>query len=138
MLIKRLFVIAVLTMVMAQTGVAQTFMTKDIANTVVNNWLNHYAENADNEWKKENKPHIKDCHDVVVDGVTVAFYYNISPSGCIIVPAVKEMHPIDFYSTTAPYKVPNLEEYHPYNVFYYEFKDGIDTVSYTHLTLPTN
>ena len=64
---------------------------------VCQNWLVQvtYERGA---WAGEIDPHIIQTHEITEDGALLARYYDISPGGFVVVPALKEMVPVKAYS----------------------------------------
>jgi PKD repeat protein len=64
---------------------------------VCQNWLTEIVYTKGN-WAGSNNPQISGTFDIARDGVVLGRYFEISPSGFVVVPVLKEMLPIKAYS----------------------------------------
>ncbi len=71
--------------------------TSDEMETVCQNWLT-YIVSQTGDWGGSTEPEITDVQDIIENDTLLARYYAISPSGYIIVPALKELAPVKAYT----------------------------------------
>ncbi len=69
----------------------------DEARQVSVNWLN-YMTFQTGVWGGSAAPEIIGSEDIIVNDTILARCFNISPRGFIIVPVLKNLHPVKFYS----------------------------------------
>ncbi len=69
-------------------------------NRVCDNFLKISVHERGN-WAGAINPEIVSTEQIVSDGQLLAMIFNISPAGCVVVPSLKELPPIKYYSETS-------------------------------------
>ncbi len=71
--------------------------TVEEMDAISRNWLTQFVkENGD--WNGAASPEIRQAEDITRDGLILGRIYSVAPSGFIIVPVLKEMPAVSFYS----------------------------------------
>ncbi|MFH2036346.1 MAG: C10 family peptidase [Candidatus Zixiibacteriota bacterium] len=98
--LKRLFYLFPLTffLVICLTSISiAERATNDEMELVCKNWVNLITFQK-GDWAGSDDPKISDIIEIVVNDTIVGHYYEIDPTGYVIVPVLKEMVPVKFYS----------------------------------------
>ena len=84
--------------VLMVSGTSATVATKDEMTRVCENWLTRIVIEK-GSWAQSDSPTIATSGEIVSDnGVILARYYSIVPTGFVVVPVLKEMQPVKAYS----------------------------------------
>ncbi|MFH2035677.1 MAG: C10 family peptidase [Candidatus Zixiibacteriota bacterium] len=123
--------IVILTIIMFLLGFAThpsfaAMLEKPDADRVCSNWLS-YIVNGRGDWAGSLSPSISLSIPIEVEGITVAYAYNIEPDGYIIVSLPEELAPIKAYSPHGKYD-PNRPTGLP-AILYEDYTNKLDIIS---------
>jgi hypothetical protein len=95
-----IFAFLLFSLVCTFTGLKAEYANTDEMNRVCRNWLTKYVFNWGG-WAETMNPSILSSIEIMAGDTLLAVCYNISPSGFVIVPTLKELPPIKAYSEEA-------------------------------------
>jgi len=85
--------LAVFTMFLIPISVMAETAEMDEMQLVANNWLN-YMTFQHGQWAGSDNPEITGYDEIVMNDTVIARCYNVSPTGYIIVPVLKDLPPV--------------------------------------------
>jgi PKD repeat protein len=94
--IKGVILLFVLLLFLFNLAMSET-ATIDEMKQVCRNWLSGVV-NSKGAWAGSIAPQIAHSEEIIVNDTIVGYYFEINPSGFIIVPRLKEMVPVKLYS----------------------------------------
>jgi hypothetical protein len=97
---RLIFAFSLLYLIFTFTGLKAECANRDEMDRVCRNWLVEYAFNRGG-WADEINPSILSSVEIMAGDTLLAVCYNISPSGFVVVPALKDLPPIKAYSEEA-------------------------------------
>jgi len=83
--------------ILSSVAMAEKATTEEM-NNVSQNWIASIV-NQEGNWNGSLSPKIESFEDIIIDGDIAGRIYNVAPSGFIVVPILKEMPVVAFYST---------------------------------------
>jgi len=89
-------VIIVLSFLLIPTARAELATDLEMSN-VAQNWVAEMTAKR-SQWAGDSNPTLGVAHDLYHEGVLVGRYYDVSPRGYVLVPALKELNPVKLYS----------------------------------------
>ncbi len=97
---RLIIVFSLLSLIFTFAGLKAESAARDEMDRVCRNWLTEYAFNWGG-WADELNPSILSSVEIKTGDTLLAVCYDISPSGFVIVPALKDLPPIKAYSEEA-------------------------------------
>lgn len=109
MLLKLVFISVFVISLILPIQVEAEKCTLQEAKQVSENWL-IYIVTVCGPWNGESKPTIKEHFEIIANDTLVGYVFNVSPTGYIAMPILKECKPVPMFSETDTFKVDDTNE----------------------------
>jgi len=92
-----LLTVSIVASMLLAAGAGAELATETEASLVAANWATQIAGTT-GDWGGSDRPVVSGVTEIVVDDTLVGWCFDVSPSGHVVVPAIKELPPVKSYS----------------------------------------